>query len=131
MAEVAGRLITDLHPNGTVRMVFIACKGGGNEKPHVSKDLNAAVDLMKTFVTPEQAMMLRGQLERDRMADAVISLEEEAAAKFRNQRLRIDQTDRVRLVPRVSKASPWSWLGSCSGLGRCSDCLAGHVSMPV
>jgi len=27
MAEITGRFISDLHPNGTVRMVFIASQG--------------------------------------------------------------------------------------------------------
>jgi hypothetical protein len=33
MPEITGRLLADLHPNGTVRMVFIAHTGGGNEAP--------------------------------------------------------------------------------------------------
>ena len=31
MPEITGKLLADLHPNGTVRMVFIAHTGGGNE----------------------------------------------------------------------------------------------------
>ena len=89
MAEITGRLITDLNPDGTVRLVFIA-KGSGNERPLVLKDLGAAVDFIKTLVTLEQAAVLRGQLERDRMADAVITIQEEVAATFRNRPLRVD-----------------------------------------
>ena len=90
MAEITGRLITDLNPDGTVRMVFVASKGGSNERPLVLKDLDAAVDIIKTLVTLEQAAVLRGQLVRDRMADAVITIQEEVAATFRNQSLRKD-----------------------------------------
>ncbi len=31
MAQIPGRLLADLHPNGTVRVVFVATVGGGNE----------------------------------------------------------------------------------------------------
>jgi hypothetical protein len=41
MSEITGRFITDLHPNGAVRMVFLATKGGGNERPLLSKSLDA------------------------------------------------------------------------------------------
>jgi len=30
MPEIRGRLLADLHPNGTVRLVFIAHTGGGH-----------------------------------------------------------------------------------------------------
>ena len=33
MAHIAGQLLADSHPNGTVRIVFIAPTGGGNECP--------------------------------------------------------------------------------------------------
>ena len=33
MPEIAGKLLADLHPNGTVRFVFIAHVGGVNECP--------------------------------------------------------------------------------------------------
>ncbi len=66
--------MTDLHPNGTVRMVFIASQGGGNERPLLSKSLYAAQDFIKTFVNPKTAMTLRAQVEQDKMADAVIAI---------------------------------------------------------
>jgi len=90
MAEITGRFISDLLPNGTVRMVFIASRDGGNERPLLSKNLDAALNFMKSFVTPEKAMTLRAQLERDKMADAVISIDKERAATFRNLPLRMD-----------------------------------------
>ena len=42
MAEVVGKLITDLHPNGTVRIVFLQHVGGGYERPHSAKSLDIA-----------------------------------------------------------------------------------------
>ncbi len=67
MMEVTGRLISDLHPNGTVRMVFIQRIGGGFERPHTAKNLDRSE---KEFINPlgltsEKAASLRAQLERD------------------------------------------------------------------
>jgi hypothetical protein len=92
MAEVIGRLITDLHPNGTVRMVFIAYTGGGFEKPQTTKSLDmAAKEFMNTLgLTPDEPAELRARLERDKMADASISVDSEVAATFCNQPLRKD-----------------------------------------
>ena len=42
MPEIPGRLLADMHPNGTVRMVFLAHIGGGNEAPLTAKNLDAA-----------------------------------------------------------------------------------------
>ena len=40
MAHIFGRLLADLHPNGTVRIVFIASVGGENEAPLTAKNLD-------------------------------------------------------------------------------------------
>ena len=85
-----GLFSTDLRPIGTALMVFVASKGGGNERPILSNSLDAALDFMKSFVTPETALTLRAQHERDKMDEAVITIEEELAATFRNQPLRRD-----------------------------------------
>jgi hypothetical protein len=92
MAEVTGRLITDLHPNGTVRIVFLQHVGDGHERPQTAKNLVIAEgEFMNTLgLTPDKAAGLRAQLERDKMADAVISVDVEAASTFRNQPLRKD-----------------------------------------
>ncbi len=39
MAQIAGRLLADLHPNGTVRMVFITHIGNGTEAVFVGYTL--------------------------------------------------------------------------------------------
>jgi hypothetical protein len=59
MAKISGRLLADLHPNGTVRIVFIATVGGGNEAPFTAKHLDAAkVVFMTCGLTPERAPRL-------------------------------------------------------------------------
>ena len=91
MAEVSGRLITDLHPNGTVRMVFLQ-HGGRYERPHTAKNLDMAEKefINRLRLASEKAAALRAQLAQDKMADAVISIEEELAEAFRNHPLRRD-----------------------------------------
>ena len=85
MAHIAGRLLADLHPNGTVRMVFIASVGGGNECPITAKNLDTAEsDFVKTCgLTPERAAALRSELERNKVASAETNIDEAIAAKFR------------------------------------------------
>jgi hypothetical protein len=92
MAEVIGRLITDLVPNGTVRMVFIASVGGGYERPHTAKNLDIAEkEFINTLrLTPEKAAALRAELARNKIADTVMSVDAEVAATFRNHPLRKD-----------------------------------------
>ena len=90
MADITGRFIADLNPNGTVRVVFLASQGGGNERPVVFENLDAAVNFMKSFMPLEKAVTLRQQIQRDKTADAVVEMEEKLAATFRNQPLRMD-----------------------------------------
>jgi len=90
VADITGRFIADLNPNGTVRVVFLASQGGGNERPVVFENLDAAVNFMKSFMPLEKAVTLRQQIQRDKTADAVVEMEEKLAATFRNQPLRMD-----------------------------------------
>ena len=49
MAKIAGNLLADLFPDGTVRMVFIGTFGGGNEAPITAKNLDAAeIEFVRT-----------------------------------------------------------------------------------
>jgi len=53
MAQIPGRLLADLHPNGTVGIVFIASVGGGNECPLTARSLDAAeIDFVTCGLTP-------------------------------------------------------------------------------
>jgi hypothetical protein len=42
MARVSGRLITDLHPEGSVRIVFLQHVGGGYERWHTVENFSLA-----------------------------------------------------------------------------------------
>jgi hypothetical protein len=88
MANVPGRLIVDLQPNGTVRMVFIASVGGGNEMPIIAKNLDVAeIDFISTCgLSAERAAAFKAELKRNRMASVETSIDEATAAKFRFQK---------------------------------------------
>jgi hypothetical protein len=62
MAEIAGMLLSDLRPNGTVRIIFITDGSSGNELALDVKDLDTAeLDFVLTFgLTSELAAALRG-----------------------------------------------------------------------
>jgi hypothetical protein len=84
MAKIPGKLMVDLFPDGTVRLVFLADIGGGNESPVTAKDLDAAEVLFMTCgVSAELAAALRNEVERNKVASVETSLDEEIAAKFR------------------------------------------------
>ncbi len=88
MPEVTGRLLADLHPNGTVRMVFIAHTGGGNEAPMTAKNLDAAeTDFVSTCgLTPERASALRAELDRNKVVSVETSIDAAVGARFRYAR---------------------------------------------
>jgi len=88
MPEITGKLLADLHPNGTVRMVFIAHTGTGNEAPLTAKNLDAAEnDFVKTCgLTPERASALRTELDRNKVVSAETSVDASVAVMFRYAR---------------------------------------------
>ena len=93
MAEMTGRLIMDLNPNdGTVRVVFIASTGGGNERPLIAKNLDEAekVFIHTLGLTPERAAALWAELSRNKIADISITIDAKVAEVFFNQPLRKD-----------------------------------------
>ena len=84
MAQIPGRLLADLHPNGTVRIVFIASVGGGNETPFTAESLDAAeIVFMTCGLTQERAADLRAELERNNVANVETSIDDAVEAKFR------------------------------------------------
>lgn len=85
MPEINGKLLADLHPNGTVRMVFIASLGGGNEAPITAKNLDTAeLDFVRTFgLTPERTAALRSELQRNKVFSVETCIDDEVAAQFR------------------------------------------------
>ena len=88
MPEITGKLLADMHPNGTVRMVFIAHTGGGNEAPLTAKNLDAAeTDFVRTCgLSPERASALRTELDRNKVVGVETGIDAAVAAKFRYTR---------------------------------------------
>ncbi len=84
MTKIPGRLLADLHPNGSVRVIFIASEGGGNETPFTAKDLDAAeIVFMTCGLSPERAADLRLELDRNKVVSIETTVDNEVAAKFR------------------------------------------------
>jgi hypothetical protein len=84
MAKIPGRLLADLYPQGTVRIIFIAGVGDGNESPLTAIDLDAAEIVFQTCgLTPERAAALRAELERNKVISVETSVDDAVAEKFR------------------------------------------------
>jgi hypothetical protein len=84
MAKIPGRLIVDLFPNGTVRMVFLPHAGDGNASPLTAKDLDAAELLFMTCgLTSEHEAAVRAEVGRNKVVYVETSVDEEIATKFR------------------------------------------------
>jgi hypothetical protein len=84
MPRITGRLLADLHPNGTVRVMFISGVGGGNEVPFTAKSLDAAeIVFMTCGLTQERAAAMRTELERNKVVCAETSVDDAVAAEFR------------------------------------------------
>ena len=88
MREITGRLLADLHPNGTVRFVFIVHIGGGNEAPLTAKNLDEAeTDFVRRCgLTSERAAELRAELDQNKVVAVETSIDTAVAAKFRYTR---------------------------------------------
>jgi hypothetical protein len=81
MAKVPGRLLAALHPNGTVRIAFIA-NSGGNETPFTA----AEVIFMTCGLTPIRAAAIRAELKRNRVVSVQTSMDDAVVEKFRRTR---------------------------------------------
>ena len=83
MAEIEGKLMADLLPNGTVRIVFVPSVGGGNEAPLTVENLpTAEKEFVSTFgVTPVGAAWMRAEVERNKSFCIHVSLDETIAAR--------------------------------------------------
>jgi len=84
MAEITRQLLPNLRPNGTVRIVFIACDGSGEEPAFTATNLSTAESMFarKFGLTPERSAGLRAQLERNTVFAVEASLDETFAAMF-------------------------------------------------
>jgi|SRR5579862_2405492 len=84
VAKIPGRLIVDLFPDGTVRLIFLPTLGQRIASPVIVEDLYAAEFLfMKCGLTADRAAALRDEVKRNKMASTVVSVDKEVAAKFR------------------------------------------------
>ena len=83
MPEIPGKMLADLHPNGTVRMVFIAHTGGGNECAMTAKNLDAGeIDFVrKCGLTPQRVSALRTELDRNKVVSAETSIDAALTAR--------------------------------------------------
>ncbi len=87
MLKIPGRLLADLNPNATVRIVFIASDGSGNEVPFMAKNLDTGeVVFMTCGLSPERAAALRAELDRNKVVSVETRMDDTVAAKFRYPR---------------------------------------------
>jgi hypothetical protein len=85
MTHIPGRLLANLFPDGTVRIVFLVSVGGGNEAPLMAKNPDAAeIVFMTCGLKPEGAAELRAELERNKVVSVETSVDDVVAEKFRH-----------------------------------------------
>ena len=84
MSKIPGRLLVDMRPSGTIKIVFIARYGGGNDVPFMAKNLDTAeVVFMTCGLSPERAAALRAELDRNKVVSVETRMDDTVAAKFR------------------------------------------------
>jgi hypothetical protein len=84
MAKIPGKLMVDMFPDGTVRLVFLPSSGDRNASPVKAKALDAAEVLFMTCgLSPDWAAEIWAEVSRNKVASVDTSVEEEVAAKFR------------------------------------------------
>jgi hypothetical protein len=87
MAKISGRLVVDMLPDGTVRLIFLPTVNQQNASPVTVEDLYAAELLFMTCgLTADRAAALRAEVNRNKVATTDVSVDEEVAAKFRYTR---------------------------------------------
>jgi len=84
MSVITGRSLINLLPNGTVRIMFIANNGGGNAASLKVRNLDIAEGaFIRAFcLTPERALELRAELERNKVFYTQLSPDNAVAAMF-------------------------------------------------
>lgn len=84
MAKIPGKLMVDMFPDGSVRLVFLPTVGDKNASPVKAKDLDAAEVLFLTCgLSKERAAALWAEVSRNKVASVETSVDEAVAAKFR------------------------------------------------
>jgi hypothetical protein len=83
MARIPGKLLIDLFPDGTVRLVFLPSADQRNASPVAVEDLYAAEILFMTCgLSVNRAAALRAEVKRNKIASADVTVDEEIVAKF-------------------------------------------------
>ena len=79
MAEIAGMLLSDLLPDGSVRISFLSDSGTGKELVFTVNNLEAAEAYFVQIVhlTPQLAAAIRQAMERNKVVFLGMSLSEE------------------------------------------------------
>ncbi len=84
MAKIPGKLMVDMFPDGTVRLIFLPTVDQRNASPVTVEDLYAAELLAMTCgLSPERAAALRAEAKRNKVASVETAVDPEVAAKFR------------------------------------------------
>ncbi len=79
-----GRLIVDMLPDGTARIVFLSSNGDKDATPITVKNPDAAeIFFMTCGLSAQRATALRAEMTRNKIAGVDLSAEEEIAARFR------------------------------------------------
>jgi hypothetical protein len=84
MAQIKGTLLSDLCPDGRVRIVFQVGEGSGDEPIFSVKNLDTAErEFVRTLgLLPERAANLRAQLERNKVFCVQVTLDDTVAPMF-------------------------------------------------
>jgi hypothetical protein len=86
MAKIPGKLMVDMFPDGTVRLVFLASSRDRNASPVTVEDLYAAELLAMTCgLSQDRAGALRAEVKRNKVASVETSVDAEVAAQFRHE----------------------------------------------
>jgi hypothetical protein len=84
MAKILGKLMVDLFPDGTVRLVFLPSVDQRNVSSVTVEDFYAAeVLFMACGLSPDRAAALRAEVKRNKIASVETAVDPEVAAKFR------------------------------------------------
>jgi hypothetical protein len=84
MATIPGKLMVDMFPDGSVRLIFLPTVDQRNASPVTVEDLYAAEVLFMTCgLSAERAAALRAEVKRNKVASVDTNVDEEVAAKFR------------------------------------------------
>ena len=75
MAKIPGKLMVDMFPDGSVRLIFLPTVDQRNASPVTVADVYAAeVFFMTCGLTPERAAALRAEVKRNKVASVDTSV---------------------------------------------------------